>query len=153
VCRYFFMMRKSDAQLVFDLDLAKKKSDENPVYYIQYAHARICSIVRNAREQGHEPALEGCDLMRVGSGDDLEMIKLLASYPDVVVSAASDLEPHRIAYYVLDLATAFHRFYNRNRVITDDKGLTTARLVLISAVKQVLANALGLMGISAPESM
>ena len=153
VCRYFFMMRKSDAQLVFDLDLAKKKSDENPVYYIQYAHARICSILRNAREQGLSPDAPDCDLSRLGSGDDLEMIKSLASYPDVVVSCAADLEPHRIAYYVLELATAFHRFYNRNRVISDDRGLTLARLTLISAVKQVLANALDLMGISAPESM
>jgi arginyl-tRNA synthetase len=153
VCRYFFMMRKSDAQLVFDLDLAKKKSDENPVYYIQYAHARICSILRNAVEQGLEPDAGGFDPTRLGSVDDLDMIKLIASYPDVVVSSAADLEPHRIAYYVLDLATAFHRFYNRNRVITDDRGLTTARLTLISGVKQVLANALSLMGISAPESM
>lgn len=153
VCRYFFMMRKSDAQLVFDLDLAKKKSDENPVYYIQYAHARICSIIRNAREQGFSPDDGQYDPSRLGSGDDLEMIKMIASYPDVVVSSASDLEPHRIAYYVLDLATAFHRFYNRNRVITEDRDLTKARLMLITGVRQVLANALALMGISAPESM
>jgi arginyl-tRNA synthetase len=153
VCRYFFMMRKSDAQLVFDLDLAKKKSDENPVYYIQYAHARICSILRNARDQGFTPNLAEGDPARLDSADDLEMIRMIASYPDVVVSSAADLEPHRIAYYLLDLATAFHRFYNRNRVISDDRGLTMARLILISSVKQVLANALDLMGISAPESM
>ncbi|HNY64308.1 MAG TPA: arginine--tRNA ligase [Deltaproteobacteria bacterium] len=153
VCRYFFMMRKSDAQLVFDLDLAKKKSDENPVYYIQYAHARICSILKNAREQGLEPDLSRLEPDLLAKGDDLDLIKMIASYPDVVVSCASDLEPHRIAYYLLDLATAFHRFYNRNRVISDDAGLTMARLILISSVKQVLANALALMGISAPESM
>ena len=153
VARYFFMMRKCDAQLVFDLDLAKKKSDENPVYYIQYAHARICSIIRNAAEQGFAPTLEGANLELLVGGDDLDLIKVLAGYPDIVVSAASDLEPHRIAFYLLDLATAFHRFYNRNRVITEDVPLTSARLVLIDAVRQVIANALALMGIDAPESM
>jgi arginyl-tRNA synthetase len=153
VARYFFMMRKCDAQLVFDLDLAKKKSDENPVYYIQYAHARICSIIRNAAVQGSVPTLEGANLELLTAGDDLDLIKVLASYPDIVVSAASDLEPHRIAFYLLDLATAFHRFYNRNRVITENAPLTSARLVLIDAVRQVIANALALMGIDAPESM
>ena len=153
VARYFFMMRKCDAQLVFDLDLAKKKSDENPVYYIQYAHARICSIIRNAAGAGAVPVLEGTNLELLTTGDDLDLIKVLAGYPDVVVSAASDLEPHRIAFYLLDLATAFHRFYNRNRVITEDAALTSARLVLIDAVRQVIANALALMGIDAPESM
>jgi arginyl-tRNA synthetase len=153
VARYFFMMRKCDAQLVFDLDLAKKKSDENPVYYIQYAHARICSIIRNAAEQGAIPTLEGANLELLTNGDDLDLIKVLAGYPDIVVSAASDLEPHRIAFYLLDLATAFHRFYNRNRVITENAPLTSARLVLIDAVRQVIANALALMGIDAPESM
>ncbi len=153
VARYFFMMRKCDAQLVFDLDLAKKKSDENPVYYIQYAHARICSIIRNAAGQGAGPTLEGANLELLTSGDDLDLIKVLAGYPDIVVSAASDLEPHRIAFYLLDLATAFHRFYNRNRVITENAPLTSARLVLIDAVRQVIANALALMGIDAPESM
>jgi arginyl-tRNA synthetase len=153
VCRYFFMMRKSDAQLVFDLDLAKKKSDENPVYYIQYAHARICSILKNAREQGLSPDISLLEPDLLAGGDDLDLIKMIASYPDVVAGCAADLEPHRIAYYLLELATAFHRFYNRNRVISDDSGLTMARLILITSVKQVLANALALMGISAPESM
>lgn len=153
VCRYFFMMRKSDAQLVFDLDLAKKKSDENPVYYIQYAHARICSIIRNASAQGIVADIEKLDTSLLASGDDLDLVKMIAAYPDVVVSCATDLEPHRISFYLLELATAFHRFYNRNRVITDNLQLTMARLVLITAVKQVLANALSLMGIGAPESM
>ena len=153
VARYFFMMRRCDAQLVFDLDLAKKKSDENPVYYIQYAHARICSIMRNAAEQARSLKPEVTDLGLLSQGDDLDLIKVLAGYPDVVVSAACDLEPHRIAFYLLDLATAFHRFYNRNRVITENAPLTSARLVLIDAVKQVIANALALMGIDAPEAM
>ncbi|HQO81735.1 MAG TPA: arginine--tRNA ligase [Deltaproteobacteria bacterium] len=153
VCRYFFMMRRSDAQLVFDLDLAKKRSDENPVYYIQYAHARICSILRNASELGHVPDVSRLEEDALTTGDDLDLIKMIAGYPDLVVSCAADLEPHRISFYLLELATAFHRFYNRNRVISDDGRLTMARLILVVAVKQVLANALGLMGISAPESM
>ena len=153
VARYFFMMRRCDAQLVFDLDLAKKKSDENPVYYIQYAHARICSILKNAAELGVTPALEGTDLQVLASGDDLDLIRILASCPDIIASAAADLEPHRIAFYLLDVATAFHRFYNRNRVISDDAALTRARLVLVDAARQVIANTLALMGIDAPESM
>ncbi len=153
VCRYFFMMRRSDAQLVFDLDLAKKKSEENPVYYIQYAHARICSILRNAAEQGFAPDPSLLEEDALSTGDDLDLIKMIAGYPDVVVSSAADLEPHRISFYLLELATAFHRFYNRNRVISDDGRVTMARLILVVAVKQVLANALSLMGIGAPESM
>ncbi|HOS96567.1 MAG TPA: arginine--tRNA ligase [Deltaproteobacteria bacterium] len=153
VARYFFMMRRCDAQLVFDLDLAKKKSDENPVFYIQYAHARICSILKNAAETGLSPTLEGTDLHLLALGDDLDLIRILAGFPDIVVSAASDLEPHRIAFYLLDVATAFHRFYNRNRVISDDQAQTAARLVLVSATRQVIANALAIMGIDAPESM
>jgi len=153
VARYFFMMRRCDAQLVFDLDLAKKKSDENPVYYIQYAHARICSILKNAAEQGLAPTREGTDLQVLASGDDLDLIRILASCPDIIASAAADLEPHRIAFYLLDVATAFHRFYNRNRVISADVALTRARLVLVDAARQVIANTLALMGIDAPDSM
>ncbi|HHO76035.1 MAG TPA: arginine--tRNA ligase [Deltaproteobacteria bacterium] len=153
VARYFFLMRRCDSQLVFDLDLAKKKSDENPVYYIQYAHARICSILANASEQGMYADMETADFELLATGEDLELIKVIATYPDVVAGCAADLEPHRIAFYLLDLATAFHRFYNKNRVLSDDGRMTKARLVLISAVKQVLANALALMGIEAPQSM
>jgi arginyl-tRNA synthetase len=153
VARYFFMMRRCDSQLVFDLDLAKKKSDENPVYYIQYAHARICSIMKNAAENGLSLDADSADLSLLASEDDLELIKTLAGYPDIIVSAACDLEPHRVAFYLLDLATAFHRFYNRNRVISENGRLSMARLVLVDAVRQVVSNALALMGIDAPESM
>ncbi len=149
--RFFFLLRKYDSQYVFDLELAKKKSEENPVFYIQYAHARICSIINNAKEQGHGP--EAADLSRLDSEGDIELIKALATYPEVVLSSARDLEPHRIPFYLLELATVFHRFYNKNRVINDDAALTGARLVLIDSVRQVLANALGLMGVSAPERM
>ena len=151
--RYFFMMRRCDSHLVFDLELAKKKGEENPVYYIQYAHARICSILRKAAEQALVPDPDGADPSLLDQGDDLDMVKLLASFPDTVLSAAADLEPHRIAFYLLDLATAFHRFYNKNKVISDDYALTRARLILIDAIRQVIANGLALMGISAPETM
>jgi len=153
VGRYFFLMRKCDSQLVFDLDLAKKKSDENPVYYIQYAHARICSIIRNASEQDAHVDIHTSDTGILSEGEDLELIKMVAAYPDVLISSADNLEPHRIAFYLLDLASSFHKFYNKNRVITEDKALTSARLVLIDAVRQVIANGLDLMGIKAPESM
>jgi len=153
VARYFFMMRRCDSQLVFDLDLAKKKSDENPVYYIQYAHARICSIMKNAAESGLSFNTNSADLSLLASGADLELIKTLAAYPEIIVSAACELEPHRIAFYLLDLATAFHRFYNTNRVISENSPLTMARLVLVDAVRQVISNALSLMGIDSPESM
>ncbi|HOJ14869.1 MAG TPA: arginine--tRNA ligase, partial [Deltaproteobacteria bacterium] len=151
--RFFFMMRRSDAQLVFDLDLAKKRSEDNPVFYIQYAHARICSILKNAAELGIEPSCKEADLDVLSSGDDLELVKVLAACPDVVVDAALCLEPHRIAFYLLDVASAFHRFYNRNRVISDDVTLRAARLVLVDAARQVIANTLALMGIDAPETM
>lgn len=153
VARYFFLMRRCDSHLVFDLDLAKKKSDENPVYYIQYAHARICSILKNAADQGLLPDINEADTTVLSGGEDLELIKTIATYPDVIVGCATDLEPHRIAFYLLELATAFHRFYNKSRVISDDGLMTKARLVLIDAVRQVLSNALTLMGIDAPESM
>jgi len=151
--RYFFMMRKCDAQLVFDLELAKKKSDENPVFYIQYAHARICSIIRNAAEQGLSVTDGLKHLNRLDGEDDQNLIKLMAGFPDMVAGSARDLEPHRVSFYVQELATAFHSFYNKNRVISDDRELSSARLALVDAVRQVIANALDLMGISAPEKM
>jgi arginyl-tRNA synthetase len=150
--RYFFLMRRCDSHLVFDLELTKKKGEENPVYYIQYAHARICSILRKA-SQDLRPETTSADLRLLAQGDDFDLIKILAIYPDTLVSCASDLEPHRIAFYLLDLATAFHRFYNKNKVISDDIGLTQARLLLIDAVRQVITNGLNLMGIDAPETM
>ncbi|HDP23881.1 MAG TPA: arginine--tRNA ligase [Deltaproteobacteria bacterium] len=151
--RYFFLMRRCDSHLVFDLDLAKKKTEENPVFYIQYAHARICSILRNAAELGLAPDMSQVDRTLLEQDDDLDLIKVLATYPDVLVSCAADLEPHRVAFYLLELATEFHRFYNKNRVISESGPGTMARLVLVDAVRQVLVNALALMGIVAPESM
>lgn len=151
--RYFFLMRRSDSHLEFDIELAKKRSEENPVFYIQYAHARIYSILKKASKQGITPDIENADLKCLTKGDDLELLKILAAYPTLLISCASALEPHRLSFYLMDLASSFHRFYNKNRVISDDKGLTLARLVLIDAVRQVISNALSLMGIDAPEIM
>jgi arginyl-tRNA synthetase len=151
--RFFFMMRRCDSHLVFDLELAKKKGEENPVFYVQYAHARICSIIKKAALSDQKPETGLKYLKKLLTDDEIDLMKMIAQYPDTVVSASSDLEPHRIAYYVLDLATAFHRFYNKNKVIGEDYELSTARLLLVDCVRQVIANCLLLMGVDAPESM
>jgi arginyl-tRNA synthetase len=151
--RFFFMMRRCDSQLVFDLELAKKKGEENPVFYVQYAHARICSIIKKAALSDQKPENGLKYLKKLIMDDEIDLMKMIAQYPDTVVSAASDLEPHRIAYYILELATAFHHFYNKNKVIGEDYELSAARLLLIDCVRQVIANSLFLMGVDAPDSM
>jgi arginyl-tRNA synthetase len=153
--RFFFIMRKSDAQLVFDIDLAKEQSPDNPVYYVQYAHARICSIFENAREKGfiapEQPA--AADLTVLNTIEELQLIKLLAALPDTVDESALHFEPHRLTYYLTELAGCFHSFYNKNRVISEDQALTSARLYLLKRTAQTLKNALTILGISAPERM
>jgi arginyl-tRNA synthetase len=153
--RFFFIMRKPDAQLVFDIDLAKEQSPDNPVYYVQYAHARICSIFENAREKGFtapdQPPLS--DLALLNTPEELQLIKLLAALPDTVDDSALHFEPHRLTYYLTELASCFHSFYNKNRVISEDSALTTARLYLLKRTAQTLKNALTILGISAPERM
>jgi arginyl-tRNA synthetase len=152
--RFFFLMRRSDAQLVFDIDLAKQQGNENPVYYVQYAHSRVCSINRNAAEQGVTLPVAGeADLGVLGLEEELLLTKLLSRYPEVVAGAADSLEPHRIAFYLQEVAAAFHSYYNRQRVLVDDPAVTRARLVLINAVRIVLRNALELLGMDAPERM
>lgn len=152
--RFFFVMRKPDSQLVFDIDLAKQQSLDNPVYYVQYAHARICSIFENAADRGYTVPEAGTALMdRLTAADEMALIKKLAVFPETVEGSAAACEPQRIANYLQDLAGLFHTFYNRNRVITEDADLTGARLLLLKCVRQTLKNALGLLGISAPERM
>jgi arginyl-tRNA synthetase len=149
--RFFFLMRKSDSHLEFDLDLAKQQSSDNPVFYVQYAHARIASVLRQAAETGIAVEPEP-DLAALGEAE-VEPLRILATWPDAIEAAARDLEPHRIVFYALDLAGAFHRYYNRHRILTEDQGLTQARLALIRCIQQVLRSALGLAGVTAPERM
>ncbi|MEZ4598462.1 MAG: arginine--tRNA ligase [Syntrophotaleaceae bacterium] len=153
-CRFFFLMRRSDSQLDFDLELAKKQSNENPVYYVQYAHARVCSINRNADEQGLEmPALGEVEFDRLILEDELALVKLLSRYPETIEGAARFCEPHRVVFYLQDLAARFHSYYNKGRVLSEDIETSKARLYLINGVRQVLENALLLLGVSAPERM
>ncbi|RME37879.1 MAG: arginine--tRNA ligase [Deltaproteobacteria bacterium] len=153
-CRFFFLTRRPDSQLDFDLELAKQQSNDNPVYYVQYAHARVCSVNRNAREAGVElPESGDVDVDRLVDEDELALTKLLQRYPETVETAARQLEPHRIIYYLQELAAQFHSYYNRSRILVEDVATSRARLYLVNAVRQVLANALELMGVSAPERM
>lgn len=152
--RYFFVMRSADSHLDFDLDLAKAQSNDNPVYYVQYAHARICSIKRQLEEQGRPvPDPERADLSLLKEEAELALARRLADLPDEVASCARDLAPHRLARYVHEVAGLFHSFYNAHRVITEDAALTGARLVLVVATRVVLANCLNILGVSAPERM
>lgn len=150
--RYFFIDRRMSQPLDFDIELAKKQSDENPVYYVQYAHARICNILRHAEESGH-PVPETASTEPLQEEQEMALIKKLLDYPDVVSKAAQFMEPHRVTSYLHSLATEFHRFYHNHKVVSDDKALTDARLMLCKATVQVLANGLGLSGISAPTNM
>ncbi|MBK5276253.1 MAG: arginine--tRNA ligase [Desulfuromonadales bacterium] len=153
--RFFFIMRKPDSQLVFDIDLAKEQSPDNPVYYVQYAHARICSIFENARDKGftasERPLPSAITVLE--TPEELQLIKLLSALPDTVDDSAQNFEPHRLTYYLTELAGCFHSFYNKNRVISEDADLTQARLYLLKRTAQTLKNALTILGISAPERM
>ena len=151
--RFFFLMRRSNSHLDFDLDLAKKTSDENPVYYVQYAHARISSIIEFARSSGLATPPRGADLSLLASREEIDLVKGLADFDDVVRASAFALEPHRLPTYLLDLAGRFHRFYHNHRVVTENRPLSEARLCLCWAVAAVLRSALALIGVSAPRSM
>ncbi len=152
--RYNFLMRRSDSHLDFDLELAKKQSNENPVYYVQYAHARICSIVRNADEKGYTiPSYDEVDLRFLKLPEEVNLIKAIIRFPEVVEGAAIALEPHRLTFYLNDLAALFHSYYNKHRVLSDEESLSKARLFLIKTILTVVRNALRLLGVSAPERM
>ncbi|XCH78967.1 MAG: arginine--tRNA ligase [Candidatus Dehalobacter alkaniphilus] len=153
--RFFFLLRDPDSTVEFDLDLAKSQSADNPVYYVQYAHARLCSILRQAEEQGFESQLIPGEyqLALLVSAEERDLLKKLADLPGEIVLAAKLTEPHRLARYVLDLAALFHTFYNSQRVLIEDPDLRTARLGLIRSTRQVLANVLKILGVSAPERM
>lgn len=152
--RYNFLMRRSDSHLDFDLELAKKQSNENPVYYVQYAHARICSILRIAGERGMAvPAYADAAAARLALPEEIALIKAISRFPEVVEGASRLLEPHRLTFYLNDLAGMFHSYYNRNKVMSEDGELTGARLFLVASIRTVLKNALAILGVSAPEKM
>ena len=154
VIRFFFLMRKADSQLEFDLDLATKESQENPVFYIQYANARLRSIQKKATEKNiTRIALDQLSLDKLILADEMNMLKALASFPELVESAALDLSPHRIIFFLMELAGQFHSYYNRHLVISDDPELTQARLWLAESLRIVFHNGLRMVGLSAPESM
>jgi arginyl-tRNA synthetase len=152
--RFFFTMRRSDSQFDFDLDLAKSQSKENPVYYVQYAHARICSIFREAEKQGIQlPDTQQVDCSLLQLEEEKTLISELCYFPKIIEISAQTLEPHRLTYYVHNLAGIFHPYYNKHRVISDDLNMTYARLLLAKGIQIVLQNALRLLGVSAPERM
>lgn len=153
--RYFLIARKADSQLVFDIDLARSQSNDNPVYYIQYAHARIYSVMRQLKEKGlswnRENGLTHFD--RLAESHEDALLVLLSRYPEIVETAANNREPHLLAQYLRDLANGLHTYYNAHQFLVDDADLRDARLCLIDATRQVIANGLDLLGVSAPEAM
>ncbi len=152
--RFIFLTRRSDAQLDFDLNVAKKQSDENPVYYVQYAHARICSIISFAGEKGFSvPRFQEIDAGLLSTEEERDMLKKLSQFPEVVAGSARAFEPHRLTTYLQELVAQFHSYYNKHRVITAKHDLSMARLYLMNCIKGVLKNGLGLVGVDAPEKM
>jgi len=150
-CRFFYVLRKADQHLDFDLDLAKSQSNDNPVYYIQYAHARVCSVL--TLWAGEPETLAAADLSRLDSAHELTLAARLGEFPEVVEAAANELAPHLIAFYLRDLAAEFHSYYNAERMLVDDAALRDARVALAAAVRQVIRNAMAILGVSCPETM
>ena len=150
-CRFFYVLRKSDQHLDFDLDLAKSQTNENPVYYIQYAHARVCSVL--AQWAGDEAEFAQADLGRLDNPHELAVAAKLSEFPEVIEAAARDLAPHMVAFYLKDLAAAFHSYYNAERMLVDDPALRLARVTLAAAVRQTIRNGMGMLGVSCPQTM
>jgi len=146
--RFFLVSRKADSEFVFDVDLARQKSDENPVYYVQYAHARVCSLFAQSGE-----VLKDFNLEKLTGERELSLARKLEEFPEVLAGAARELAPHALAFYLREVAAEFHSYYNAERILVEDEALRTARLALCAAVRQTLANGLSLLGVSAPEKM
>jgi arginyl-tRNA synthetase len=149
--RFFLVSRKADSEFIFDVDLARERSDENPVYYVQYAHARLCSVF--AQWGGDAGALAAAKLERLSGEREAALARLIAQFPETVSTAAREAAPHDVAFYLRELAAQFHSYYNAERILVDDEELRSARLALCAAVRQTLANGLSLIGVSAPEKM
>ncbi|PIE74682.1 MAG: arginine--tRNA ligase [Deltaproteobacteria bacterium] len=153
--RFFFLMRSYDSKLDFDLDLARKKSSENPVYYVQYVHARICSILeKSSDEYGiSDENIKNADIFLLNNDEEIDLIKALIGYKDAVFIAGRERQPHRITYYLMELAGFFHAYYNKHKILSKNTELACARLYLVKAVRQVVRNGLELLGINAPDKM
>ncbi len=152
--RFFFLMRKSDSHLDFDLELAKRQSSDNPVFYVQYAHARVSSIFEQAARSGIAlENLQGVSVERLELAEELELIRAMIQFNDVLEESVRELEPHRLVFYLLDLAGQFHRYYNRTRVISEDAELSRARLLLIANVQKTVRRGLEILGVEAPAKM
>jgi arginyl-tRNA synthetase len=152
--RYNFLMRRTDSPLDFDLELAKEQTNENPVYYVQYAHARIASILRLAADRGFVvPRYGEVNLSLLTLPEELTLMKALTRFPEIVAAAATALEPHRLTFFLNDLASLFHSYYNKCKVISEDDSLTRARIFLMNILLIVLKNNLKLLGVSAPDKM
>jgi arginyl-tRNA synthetase len=152
--RFFLISRKADTEFTFDVDLALKQNDENPVFYVQYGHARICSVIRQFGDKGGDlAALQDANLALLSAPSEAALMLKLAAYPAMLASAAADLAPHDVAFYLRDVASAFHSYYGAERFLVDDAELARARLALLVATRQVIRNALDVLGVSAPERM
>lgn len=152
--RFFFVMRKSDSTLDFDLELAKKATSENPVFYVQYAHARICSIYRELEQRGIKlPKISELDIDKLSEPNEAKLAKAISRMPEEISKAAAELAPHRLAYYATEIAESFHAFYNSSRILGVEEDVMKARLLLVEATRITLRNIIGILGISAPEKM
>ena len=149
--RFFLLSRKPDTEYVFDVDLALAQNNDNPVYYVQYAHARICSVL--AAWGGDPATLAGAELASLEHPAALNLMLQLGRYPEMLAAAATDFAPHDVTFYLRDLAAAYHSYYDSERILVDDYKLKSARLALVAAVAQVLHNGLGVLGVSAPAKM
>jgi arginyl-tRNA synthetase len=153
--RFIFLTRHANSPLDFDLEVAKQKTNDNPVYYVQYVHARISSILRKVRDDQVKYVMpaDADEPHTLAEVEEIALIQLLGSFPEIVERSGRLMEPHRITFYLMELASAFHTYYNRHRVISDEPNITGARLYLVQAVRQVIRNGLALLGVSAPECM
>jgi arginyl-tRNA synthetase len=153
--RYFLVSRRADSEFVFDIDLARSQSEDNPVYYVQYAHARVASVLKQAKlaRDDAQTALRGADLTPLASPYETALLRRLADFPAELDAAAREFAPHQLTFYLKDLAQEFHSYYNAERFLVDDAKLRDARLALIVAAGQVLRNGLAILGIRAPDEM
>jgi arginyl-tRNA synthetase len=153
--RFFYVMRGNDQHLEFDLELAKSRSNDNPVYYIQYAHARVASVLKQLRDRGltFDERLARANLALLANEHELALVRALVQFPEIIAQAATQRAPHMLVHYLRDLANEFHTYYNAHTFIVEDAPLRNARLFLIQALRQVIANGLGFIGVGAPDTM